>query len=230
MNQQTTGTSLQNQRIETIFYLTLLVSIVQFGFILWDMVTLVPGVGALVGLKAPNAITSSGLMSSLYLALLGIYAGYKEFVRWTDASTSLSAEIPQEQVIRFKRGEFIVSFWIVLTVIALMIWQMKIIARMPNELFRTALQALAIMFGSYASKGLYTKSSKKKAEDQTLVNDNQGKVIEYIKANGSIDNEACQKVFNLDRGRAYRLLEKLEKQGVVKSEGTGKASKYTLKG
>ncbi|MCX5782006.1 MAG: hypothetical protein NT145_04805 [Elusimicrobia bacterium] len=222
---QTTGTHLQNQRIETIFYLTLLVSIVQFGFILWDMFTLIPGVGALVGLRAPNAITSSGLMSLLYLALLGIYAGYKEFVRWT----SSEQEIPEEQVIRFKRGEFIVSFWIVLTVIALTIWQMRIIARMPNELFRTALQALGVMFGTYASKGLYKESSKKKAEDRTLVNDNQSKVIEYIKANGSIDNETCQKVFNLDRGRAYRLLERLEKQGLIKSEGTGKASKYTLK-
>ena len=219
---QITGNNLQNQRIETIFYLTLLVSIVQLGFILWDMVTLIPGFGAFVGLKAPNAITSSGLMSSLYLALLGIYAGYKEFVRWT----SSEQEVPEEQIIRFKRGEFIVTFWVVLAVAALTIWQMKIIPRMPNELFRTALQALGIMFGSYASKGLFKKSSKRKAEDTKLAGGFSSKILDYISQNGSIDNEACQSLTGLPRYSALRVLRKLEKDRVLRREGKGKGIKY----
>jgi len=222
----TTNTKLQNDRIETVFYLTLFVTIVQAGFILWDLTTMLPGVSTLIGLQTPNKIQSSNLMSNLYLALLGIYAGYKEFLRWTSGSTE--QEIPEEQVKRFKRGEFIVTFWVVLAVVAMSIWQMKLIANMPAELFRTAMQALAIMFGTYASKGLYGKTKQKKVADFQVEDDLKQKVLDYIKTNGSVDNDTCQKTFGIDRGKAYRILEKLEKEKLIKSEGTGKAIKYVL--
>ena len=212
--------------METVFYLTLLVTVVQAGFILWDLAAMLPGFGALVGLKEPNKIQTSSLMSNLYLALLGIYAGYKEFLRWTGGPDG--QEVPEEQVKRFRRGELIVTFWVVLAVIGLSIWQLRLIERMPNELFRTALQALGIMFGTYASKGLYGKAKKKSAETVMAESDARQKVIGYIKAKGSIDSEECRKECGLDRGRAYRLLEKLEKEGLIKSEGVKKGAKYVL--
>jgi hypothetical protein len=72
---------LHNSRIEAIFYITLVITCIQAGYILWDLVSLVPGSDVLLGLEGPNTRTASPYMSALYLIFLGLYAGYKEFRR-----------------------------------------------------------------------------------------------------------------------------------------------------
>ncbi|MBU0951847.1 MAG: hypothetical protein KKH91_03335 [Elusimicrobia bacterium] len=75
---------------------------------------------------------------------------------------------------------------------------------------------------------MYGKTKQKKFSDFKVEDDLKQKVLDYIKTNDSIDNDTCQKTFEIDRGKAYRILEKLEKEKLIKSEGTGKAIKYVL--
>ncbi|MBU0952040.1 MAG: hypothetical protein KKH91_04350 [Elusimicrobia bacterium] len=218
-----TTETLKNERMETLFLLTLLATLVQAGFILWDLVTLFPAVEKLLGLAKPNTIYASALMSNLYLALLGAYAGYKEFQRWTDSAQP--QDLPDAQTTRFKRGELIVSSWIILAIFAIALWQLQLISRLPNELFRTAFQSFGILFGTYASKGLFSKA---KSKDTKIAQDSTQKVIDYVKSNGSIDTETCQKFCLISRFRAYRLLKRLESEGTLKKEGAGKRARYVL--
>jgi hypothetical protein len=46
---------------------------------------------------------------------------------------------------------------------------MQIIAQMPDELLRITMQSLVILFGTYATKGLYVK--KKESEKDKISNE-----------------------------------------------------------
>ena len=152
--------------IEALFYVTLFVTVVQAGFIIWDFLTLFPLFSRIFGLSNPNTVYASSFMSNVYLALLGAYAGTKEVVRWLKPSLELSAAtIKTEEKKKFKRGEIIVSFWVLFAVVAIAFWQLKLIDRLPNELVRTAVQAIGIMFGSSTSKGIKGLRSKSKAKN-----------------------------------------------------------------
>jgi hypothetical protein len=120
----------------------------------------------------------------------------------------------------------IVAFWVLLAVVAIVLLQVRLISRLPNELFRTALQAVGVLFGTYASKGLHSRSKKQKEDDLGLSSQHGQKIVDYIAANGAIDNEACQKVTGLGQYQVYRLLKRLQDDGVLKSEGANKGRKY----
>jgi len=55
------------------------------------------------------------------------------------------------------------------------------------------------------------------------------KILEYVKRNGSINNMECQKLLNIDRKRAWYLLNKLLKSGQLSIEGKGRWSIYRIK-
>jgi hypothetical protein len=232
--------TLRGSRSEILFYLTFLVTIVHAGFILWDYITLLPGVPALIGLALPNTVWGSPTISTLYLALLASYAGYKEFKRWMESDDAIVSEA---QADAFRRGEAIIVFWVLfLLVAAASAESLHIIPRLPYELFRTTMQVLAIMLGSYASRKIkQSKLKKKKTEnDAEIISDETAlgaasnyderkqKVIEHLKTNPYIDNELCRNITGMDRHQAYRFLESLEKDGELPGEGKGKGRIYKL--
>ena len=209
---------------EFLFKLTFFITIVHAGFIFWDFLTLIQPFNKFAGIIEENSVYSSGSMSTLYLAILGIYAGRKEIKRWTQNS---GIEIAEQQSTS-NRGEFIVGTWVVFTVVTLVFQQLHIISRMPHELFRTALQVIGVIFGTYTSRDLH---KRKKGGIQNIQDSNlqsKDKIIEFIKSNGFIDNASCQKLLNLDRNKAYILLNSLEKEGVLVQEGSRKGSIYKL--
>lgn len=219
---------LQNSRIETIFYITLLITVVHSGFIIWDTGTM--------ALHRANDIVATGYMSTLYLAFLTAYAGYKEFVRWLKPAKAANPEeteevIPQSSVLRYRRGELIVIFWVLLLILGITMYQLKVIERLPQELYRTAMQAVGIWLGTMASKGL---SQRKKRKDLDALDDDskfEKVILKHIEANGFVDNASCQQITGLDRNRAYRVLKKLADDGKVKVDsGTTRGVRYSSNG
>jgi hypothetical protein len=212
------------KRSEILFYLTLLITIVHAGFIFWDFITSIPLFAKLIGI-AENKIFASGYMSTLYLALLGAYAGHKEIKRWTTTQPTLTYEEN-----KFGRGELIVSGWIIFCAISISFWQMNIIPRLPNELFRTTLQVVGIIFGTYTSKGIYSRVKGKRVKSITI-EDQEGKsaenmIMEYVKEHGKIDNKSCQKLLGINDDQAYYILSKLVREGKLLQDGKGRNACY----
>jgi len=49
--------------------------------------------------------------------------------------------------------------------------------------------------------------------------------IDYVKINDKIDNQTCQEMLGVDRGRTYRLLTELVREGKLVREGDGGSSR-----
>jgi predicted HTH transcriptional regulator len=80
------------------------------------------------------------------------------------------------------------------------------------------------------SKSLQEKKSKRGEED-ILCRETHGRAVtEYISANGSIDNAACQQLTGLGRYSALRLLRNLANDGLIITQGSGRSTKYTSPG
>lgn len=206
---------------DILFKLTMFVTIIHALFIFWDFLMLIPFVS--VSLKiAENKIVSTGTLSTLYFALLGVYAGHKELKRWTSAPENISEEILK----RSQRGEMIVSGWVIFCVIAIIFWQLHVIQRLPNELFRTTLQVIGVIFGTHTSKSLYSKKQKKALDEMSAMTEQDKeaqkiKIIEIVKSQGKIDNKTCQDTLKIDRYRAYYLFSELIEEGkLVKVDKT----------
>jgi len=137
--------------------------------------------------------------------------------------------VPQSQVLRYRRGEIIVIFWVLLLLLGISLYQLQLIARLPQELYRTAMQAVSIWLGTMASKGLYGR--KKRKDSDALDDDTKYElaIMKHIEANGFVDNTSCQAITGLDRNRAYRLLRKLASDGKLEVEGGTKGARYLRK-
>jgi hypothetical protein len=220
---------LQSVRLEIIFYLTLLITIVQAGYILWDVVTMLPGGARLFGLNETNTIVAISEISTVYLGFLAAYAGYKEFLRWTDTSAPETDRVPQEQVLRFRRGEIIVVFWILLLLIAMVLKAQHLIERLPNELERVALQAAGVLLGGWGSGRIRQTHRKMKAEQSHAADIHTEKILSFLETSEYIDNKSCQQVTGLGPFKCYRLLKLLEKQDLIEGAGATRGRKYRKK-
>jgi hypothetical protein len=232
---------------EGLFYFILLVTIIEAGFILWDLLTMMRWFTVAVGLKQANTFTASTDMSNVYLALLGVYSGYKEYARWQGGAPAVS----EDEVAWFSRGAKIVFFWLGLLICSVAIKDLHLIARMPNELMRVAMQSLLLWAGTRCSGITHQKRFKKKMNEATadgmdaaaqdavsLLDEgikaarrseaHGEKVLEYLKTNASITNEKCREITGLSINQSYRLLSDLEDRGNLKSEGTARGKKYHL--
>ena len=65
-------------------------------------------------------------------------------------------------------------------------------------------------------------------EEETPTTD-AGRVVAYVKSNGSISNSQCRELLGINNDQAYYLLSKLIDDGQLKPEGKGKGRKYVLK-
>ena len=109
------------------------------------------------------------------------------------------------------------------------------------ELTRTTIQSVTLLIATIGSRWVYQNKKQlrisnselriKKGIEEGMKNekDVELKVMEYIEKNGGITNEDVRGILGVDRNRAYRLLEKLEKEGKIISSGEMKGSKYVKK-
>ena len=220
----------QTQRIELIFFTTILITLVHGGFISWDLATMIPGGPKIFGLQFPNTITASAYMSTIYLAFLCAYSGFKEFVRW---ATPLSIPkgnkagfLPEEETKSLIRVEILAVFWTLLLLVSIFLLQMRLIGRLPNELMRTALQVSVILIGVYTSKGMHMRKRRKYAEKLWSRIDFSKVILEYVEENGPIDNASAQHITGLPRYRALRVIKRMQEKKLLVPIGNGRGRKY----
>lgn len=170
-------------------------------------------------------LKSSQLMGNLYLAVLAAYVGQKEFFRWFGQNAE-DAEMPQTVLLKFSRGEAIVSVWAIFTGMVVFIKEWGLINEVPEVLLYTTGEVIAILCGSYASKYIRSRHSVSKQQEKETRDNFADKAVDYCKTKGSIDNSDCQREFGLSKDQAYRLLNGLYKSGKLKAEGEGRYRVY----
>lgn len=67
-------------------------------------------------------------------------------------------------------------------------------------------------------------TSQKEDEPQ----DAEGKIVAFVRANGSINNEQCRMLLNIQRRRASTILGQMVEKGIVRLEKGGRSTEYIL--
>lgn len=180
----------------------------------------------IIAVMAGYPVRSSFMTGNIYLGALAAYVSQKELRRWLNAPDA--DVVPEDVQRKFNRGELIVGAWAALTGIAAALWNFNVIQTVPEQLLYTFGEVMGIYFGSNASKYFKNKNIKTSMETDSIAASCAEKAVAIAKTSGSVDNETCQREFDLSRGQAYRLLSRLEKQGKLKAQGIGKAISYVL--
>jgi hypothetical protein len=234
----------KNEGMEGLFYCTFLIAAVEGGLILWDLFTMMPWFARLAGLAGPNTLVASIDMSNVYLGFLTAYCGGKEAKRWLSraAAAEPGGEL-EAQVQRFSRGTAIVFGWQALLVMAVVIRDLHLVPRLPNELFRVAMQSLALWTGTYVSGRAHQVRMKRKNQGEPVdIEIRQGDdkavrisdahrqmVLEFLKTNSWITREKCEAITGLGIWQAHRLLTGMEENGLLEGDGVTKGRKYRRK-
>lgn len=181
--------------------LLILYTIVYLGLMVYDF-------------AAREVFTVPSGMMVVYIALLTAYAADKEIRRW------MGKEEPA------RAGSFFVYLWLLFFLVAFVIRSFKPTFVLPADLGAVALQVLGVFFGSKASKKIYDIKSGK---DATVLG-RQEKVMELVKSRGRITREEIMAALKVSATTAWRVLEELEKKGLIKQVGEHKDAYYVLAG
>lgn len=181
--------------------LLVLYTIVYLGLMVYDFV-------------AREAFTVPSGMMVVYVALVGAYAADKEIRRW------FGKEEPS------RAGSFFVYLWLLFFLVAFVIRSFKPTFVLPTDLGVVALQVLGIFFGSKASKKIY---DIKAGKDSTVLN-RQDRVMELVKGRGRITREEVIEALKVSATTAWRVLDEMEKKGLLKQVGEHKDAYYVVVG
>lgn len=151
----------------------------------------------------------SGMMV-VYIAIVGAYAADKEIRRW------MGREEPP------RAGSFFVYLWLIFFLAAFVIRSFKPVFALPEDLDKIALQVLGIFFGSKASKKIYEIKAGKGAEAATR----EEAVMEMIRQNGRAAKRDVMAKLSISDSTALRLLDGLQKKGLIRQEGQMKGAYY----
>lgn len=222
-NQTTTVGQAKETWSEVMFYLALFFGLLHFATIFMQVVGMFTH--TTLGREIAVPFQSSLMMGNVYLAFLAAYVGQKEFVRWLKrADEDVLSETDTKKI---TRGIYIVITWSVFTGLVMFVKSMSFIAEVPDTLYWTLGEVLALFCGTEASKYLRNRQATQKKRD---ANDNYNfgdRAVEFCRQKGSIDNQACQMEFGLSQDQSSRLLSGLVKAGKLKAEGYTNARKYT---
>lgn len=152
-------------------------------------------------------------MMAVYIALLGAYAADKEIRRWLGKEATS------------RKGSFFVYLWFLLFLTAFVIHSFKSEYTLPNDLSKVTLEVLAIFFGSKASKKIYDTKSDKNVKEAL---NRQDAVLDAIKNKGKITRKEVGALLGISSSTAGRLLDEMEKKGVVEQIGQHKDTHYVL--
>ncbi len=75
---------------------------------------------------------------------------------------------------------------------------------------------------------LSIEGKKREKKGQIALTDRQMKIIEFIQRNGKISSGDIQKMFNISRPAAYKIIKKLKELGIIEQKGKGKVIYYVL--
>ena len=76
---------------------------------------------------------------------------------------------------------------------------------------------------------LSIEGKKRKEKGQIALNEKQIKIIEFIQRNGRITSGDIQKMFNISRPAAHKIIKKLKEFEIIEPKGSGKKIYYILK-
>jgi len=76
---------------------------------------------------------------------------------------------------------------------------------------------------------LSIEGKKRKEKGQIALTEKQIKIIEFIQRNGRITSGDIQKMFNISRPAAYKIIKKLKELEIIESKGAGKEIYYILR-
>lgn len=184
--------------MSVLFPLLTLYTIIYLGMMLYDFV-------------AKTTFDMPSGMMAVYIALVGAYAADKEIRRW------LGKDPPSN-----KQGSVFVYLWMVFFLTAFVLYSFKREFAMPADLTAVALQVLGIFFGSKASKKIYEIKTGKGAEVATR----EITVMEMIRQNGRVAKREVVAKLSISDSTALRLLNELEKKGLIRQEGEQKGAYY----
>jgi len=162
---------------------------------------------------AKEAFEMPAGMMAVYIALVGAYAADKEIRRWLGKDA------------KSKKGSFFVYLWMLFFLAAFVIHSLKAEYTLPNDLLKIALQVLGIFFGSKASKKIYDVKSDKKVKEAL---NRQDTVLDVIKDKGKVTRKEVSELLRISSSTAGRLLDEMEKKGLVEQVGQHKGTHYVL--
>ena len=76
---------------------------------------------------------------------------------------------------------------------------------------------------------LSIEGKKRKERGQIALTERQMKIIEFIQRNGRITSGDIQKMFNISRPAAYKIIKKLKELEIIEQKGSGKEIYYVIK-
>jgi len=76
---------------------------------------------------------------------------------------------------------------------------------------------------------LSIEGKKRKEKGQIALTERQMKIIEFIQRNGSITSSDIQKMFNISRPAAYKIIKKLKELEIIEQKGSGREIYYVVK-
>ena len=76
---------------------------------------------------------------------------------------------------------------------------------------------------------LSIEGKKRKEKGQIALTEKQIKIIEFIQRNGRITSGDIQKMFNISRPAAYKIIKKLKELEIIEQKGAGKGIYYVVK-
>ncbi len=158
----------------------------------------------------------------VYLALLGAYAAQREGSKWLGAD---------EAAMRIRRGELFVGLWFAVYLLVTSLGNLSLRWAMPQELKAITLGVLGIFAVtglSAAGRQLRTGRSKNNPEAGA---DAPERALALLKEKGSLTCSEAASLLAISTTSAWRLLEKLEKEGRLMQEAAGnpRDRRYRLK-
>lgn len=181
-----------------LFPLTTIFTLVYFGLNVAEFVT-------------KGSFKAPGEVMLVYIALLAAYAGDKEVRRW------MGGEEPS------RWGSIFVYSWFGFFLVAVVVKSIWAEFSLPADLTKTCLQVLAVLFGSKASKKIYSMKQEKKEFAVT----GEDKILSLLGEKGELGNKEIAAALRVSHATCWRMLDKLEAEGKVKKAGVGRGIYYT---
>lgn len=169
-------------------------------------------------LREKYTMQNGGTMMGIYVALIGAYAGHKEWQRWTGSD------------LRSLWGSWFVYAWFSFFLAAFIINNVWPAFELPKDLSKVCLEVLAFLLGSKISKSFYEtrKAGEKGEKGEEKYETRSKQIITFIEGNEKITAGDVKKMFGVSKATASRILTEMEESGKIKQQGEKKTAYYVL--
>ncbi len=144
----------------------------------------------------------------VYLVLLTAYAAQREGSKWFGAD---------EAAMRIRRGEIFVGIWLAVYLFMAAMANVSTRWAMPSELKTITLGVLGIFVATGVSSGIRSRL-RPLAGSSSVTADRRAEVLQLVEARGSVSAEEVMEALTIPKTSAWRILETLEKEGVLRQD------------